>query len=342
EELMPHFEYLYQAHRNKDMQFANVFAREFKKRIAGGGYSDEDILHTFHVYLERLLVEKLAGKVERYGRKHKNLCFVGGCALNIKWNSALRETGLFSDVWVPPFPNDSGSAIGAACCEMIHATGRNALDWNVYSGPPVMASAHADGWSARPASLAELARLLHRENEPVVFLHGNAELGPRALGNRSILAAATEPAAKQVLNQIKKREDYRPVAPICLEAFAPQLFAPGSRDPYMLFDHAVRPEWLGRIPAVCHLDGTARLQTVSAADNPVMHELLTEYRKLSGIPLLCNTSANYKGKGFFPDVASAIAWNEVNYVWSNYVLYEKQDKIVFEDLKYTPTTLNAC
>ena len=135
---------------------------------------------------------------------------------------------------------------------------------------------------------------------------------------------------KKVLNGIKNREDYRPVAPICLEEDAKDIFEPGSRDPYMLFDHKVRPEWKERIPAICHLDGTARLQTVNEMENPVIFSLLTEYKKLSGIPLLCNTSANLNGKGFFPDIASAVQWDQVNYVWSGGAIYEKVKKTVIE------------
>lgn len=88
----------------------------------------------------------------------------------------------------------------------------------------------------------------------------------------------------------------------------------------MLFDHSVRPEWKDRIPAVVHLDGSARLQTVDA-DNPTMHRLLTAYERLTGVPVLCNTSANFKGSGFFPDAASAMRWGQARYVWSEGVLH---------------------
>jgi len=118
-----------------------------------------------------------------------------------------------------------------------------------------------------------------------------------------------------------------PVAPVCLEQDAPGIFDPGSPDPYMLFDHAIREEWKNKVPAIAHKDNTARLQTVSESNNATLYELLTAYKKISGIPLLCNTSANYKGCGFFPDVFNATRWNKVNYVWADNVLYEKQEKI---------------
>jgi carbamoyltransferase len=324
-ELFKYFDEIYTEHYKSPMGFANVFANEFKKRIEGKGYTDEDILSSFHVYLEELIINKLQKKIIRFDKKCGNLCFSGGCALNIKWNSAIRNSGLFKEVYVPPFPNDSGSAIGVACCLMLNKTQNSFLDWNVYGGPEIIINEPAEGWSAKSCSIEELAKLLHDTSVPVVFLNGNAELGPRALGNRSILAAAVSPEMKKILNEVKKREYYRPISPICLDERAKEIFEPGIKDPYMLFDHNVKKSWLDRIPAVCHLDGTARLQTVSHDQNPLIAELLENYEKLSGIPLLCNTSANNKGCGFFPDVFSATSWNEINYVWCSNTLYQKNN-----------------
>ena len=178
--------------------------------------------------------------------------------------------------------------------------------------------------------MGEFAELIHRSNEPVLFLDGKAELGPRALGNRSILAAPIRGTMKDTLNRVKGREGYRPVAPVCLESHAPDIFDPGSPDPFMLYDHRVRPPWKDRIPAIQHLDGTARLQTVNADEHPLIFELLTAYHAVSGVPLLCNTSANFQGKGFFPDLQSAGQWGEVNYVWSAGRLFSRQEKVVLE------------
>lgn len=183
------------------------------------------------------------------------------------------------------------------------------------------------GWSQSPCSLKELAFLLHVSNEPVVFLNDAAELGPRALGNRSIIAQATSEKMKDLLNRVKRREPFRPVAPLCLEEDAPGIFDPGCQDPYMLFDHKVREEWKAALPAICHIDGTARLQTVNRMNNSVVFDLLQEYKKMSGFPLLCNTSANFNGSGFFPDVYSATRWGQLNYVWSNNLLFTKEVKV---------------
>lgn len=328
-ELFSFFDQVYEQCYDKPMGFANVLANKFKQMIAGQRYRDEDIMRSFHTYLEELLRKKLEKKIRRFDRGCANLCMAGGCALNIKWNSAIRNMSLLNEVYVPPFPNDAGSAIGMACAEMAALTGTWALQWNVYSGPAVGKRSSAQLWQEKACSVEMLARLLYETKEPVVFLNGRAELGPRALGNRSILADPGSAMMKDLLNVIKDRESYRPVSPICLEESAPAIFEPGTRDPFMLFDHIVKVAWLERIPAVCHLDGTARLQTINGQENAVMAALLKAYEKLSGIPLLCNTSANYKGRGFFPDVSSAAEWNQVNYIWCDHILYSRLDKIRF-------------
>ena len=303
----------------------HAFFEAVRERTDALGVSDEDVLASVHEFFQELLLERIAAKVSaRPGTGPWNLCFAGGCALNIKWNSALRSLPIFDDVWVPPFPNDSGSAIGAAVLGRVQHAGLVALDWNPRLGPrlgPV--GLVSDEWSSTACGPAELARILHETDEPVVVLDGRAELGPRALGGRSILAAATGKDMKDRLNELKGREGYRPIAPICLEEEAPAIFEPGTPDPHMLFEHLVRPDWVTRIPAVIHLDGTARLQTIGGADNPFLHQVLSEYHQLSGVPVLCNTSANWHGRGFFPDVASAMAWGLVPRIWSDGVLYQR-------------------
>jgi len=328
-ELFAIFDDIYLNHYDKPMGFANIFANKFKKEIKDKNYKDEDVLFSFHVYIEELLIKKLKKKIDRYGNKSRNLCFAGGCALNIKWNSAIRNSGLFNQVYIPPFPNDSGSAIGAACCGMKEYSENCFLDWTVYGGCEVVKNSPRKGWASSQCSIKRLAEIIHGKNEPIVLLNGRAELGPRALGNRSIVAPASSPKMKSILNRIKKREYYRPISPICLERKAKKIFDPGLKDPFMLFDHKVRMAWKDRIPAVIHLDGTARLQTVAPDENTVIGNVLHEYEKLSGIPLLCNTSANYQGAGFFPDIYSATKWGKVNYVWCDNILYEKKIKNIF-------------
>lgn len=305
-------------------RFVHAFYRDVADRISGLRIADQDILASVHQFLEDLLIERLTARVLAWkGAGPWNLCFAGGCALNIKWNSALRAQPMFTGVWVPPFPNDSGSAIGGAALRLMEHRGAVPLTWDVRLGPAVAPSAIPDGWNSERCTPAGLAWILHATGEPVVVLNGRAELGPRALGGRSIIAPAVDAAMKDRLNAAKDREAYRPVAPICLEEHAEEIFDPGTPDPYMLFEHVIRPPWVSRIPAVRHLDGTARLQTVSAAEDPTLAEVLREYYRLSGIPVLCNTSANFNGRGFFPDVASAMRWGRVETIWSAGTLYRR-------------------
>ncbi len=179
-------------------------------------------------------------------------------------------------------------------------------------------------WTGEPCSVKDLAVFLHtRPLKPIVFLTGRAEIGPRALGHRSIIMNPGNLRAQEILNTIKKRELWRPVAPIALEDDATLMFSPGTSDPYMLFDHAVLTAARSKIPACVHIDGTARLQTVGKDGCPIMRELLQEFKQLSGLGVLCNTSANLNGSGFFPDVASAIAWNKVDRIWGEGILYRR-------------------
>lgn len=282
--------------------------------------SEQDFLASLHDFLERQLVAGIKNAMP----KGQRLCFAGGCALNIKWNSALRESGHFAEVWIPPFPNDSGSAIGAAAAAAFTRNKVRKLAWTVYSGPNVIESGEPfKGWREELCPSQKLAALL-ADGKMVVCLHSRSEIGPRALGHRSLLMSAAERKNADALNAVKGREAWRPVAPIALEEDAAKMFSPGTPDPYMLYDHSVKPEFESIIPAVVHMDKTARLQTVNSEISPFMNVILSEYKKLTGVGVLCNTSANFNGSGFFPDVASAIEWGKCAYVYCNNTLYIKE------------------
>lgn len=277
--------------------------------------SDKDVLRTLHEFLETLLAEKTF----ELALPELPLVFVGGSALNIKWNSALRM--YFPNMFVPPCADDSGSAIGAAALFRAMMGGSWHLDWNVYAGPRLLASRAREDWQRMDCSVFNLANELHvRPDEPIVVLYGRAEIGPRALGHRSILMNPRGRHAQRRLNEIKGREGFRPVAPMCLEEYAPDYFEPGTYDPYMLFDHkTIGPT--GDLREVTHTDGSARLQTVGIHSSAFLFELLSEFYERSGCPVLINTSANRNGAGFFPDVRSAMEWGHVKKIWADGVLY---------------------
>jgi carbamoyltransferase len=251
-----------------------------------------------------------------------NLCVAGGAGLNVRWNSKLRAADIVSEVWVPPFPNDSGMAIGAVIARLWDHHGASPIDWRFDLGPHLGRGPKSLGWSNRLASPEDLGHLIHQTKTPIVVLDGRAELGPRALGKRSIFAPATSDA-RELLNCMKGREWYRPVAPICLEDQAARVFDPGIPDPYMLFNHVVRDSWRDIVPGVVHVDGTARLQTVSAEEGGTVWQILNSYYEASGVPVLCNTSANRPGRGFFSSVESALDWGRTRFVWAEGTLYER-------------------
>ncbi|WP_431045390.1 carbamoyltransferase C-terminal domain-containing protein [Streptomyces sp. P1-3] len=220
----------------------------------------------------------------------------GGCGLNCDWNSMWAELGHFSSVFVPPVANDSGSAIGTAIDALAHLTGDPHLDWNVYSGLEFVHDAQpsAARWQRSRLDHAELARDLG-EGAVVAWVQGRWEIGPRALGHRSLLAEPFQESTRDRLNTIKARESYRPIAPCCRVEDTDTLFHGGFEDPYMLYFRKVRSDSLR---AVTHVDGSARVQTVSPDTNAPLHGLLTAFADRHGAGVLCNTSLNFNGHGF--------------------------------------------
>lgn len=300
----------------------HALATEIAEGARKQAIKSADALRTWQQLVGDLLEDAIAGCVAENDLEDVPVIVTGGCALNIGWNSRLRDSERLGQVWAPPFPNDSGSALGTACAEMMRQQANWSIDWDVYSGPPLVSDPMPAGWSKSVADPRTVAKLLH-DGAIVMILDGKAELGPRALGHRSIVAAATTEAVRDRLNEIKRREWYRPVAPICLEDRASEVFDPGGCDPYMLFQHRVRDAWRHKIPAVTHVDGTARLQTIRRDQDSMLFELLESYAAISGIPVLCNTSANLPGKGFFPSLAAGLSWGGVDYAWSEGYLYHR-------------------
>lgn len=284
-----------------------------------------DLLLNTHCFL----IDELLSDLTKLLHPETPLVFTGGSALNIKWNSRLRST--FPNFYVPPFPNDSGSAIGAAISARAaeaHGGRFFKAEWSVYCGPRVeIGSAWKEGWERGPGDAKTVARLLaDRPTEIVAALIDRAEVGPRALGHRSLLCAATEPTNKARLNHLKRREHFRPVAPICLEGTQDSLFSPGGRDPFMLYDHQLLPKARRMFPAISHTDNSARLQTLGPEDCAIVYEMLREYERATGCGVLCNTSANFNGSGFFSDFASAARLECLNWIWDGVYLYRRKEQ----------------
>lgn len=219
----------------------------------------------------------------------------GGCGLNCDWNSDWRATGLFGDVFVPPCANDSGSAIGTAADAQFALTGKVKLEWSVYAGEDfIIDDTEPKGFVPERRDDAEIARRL-ADGAVFAWVQGRYEIGPRALGNRSLLAAPFTAETHARLNAIKRREGFRPIAPIMMEEELDRLFHNHGTSPHMLYFQRVKTDAL---KAVTHVDGTARVQTVSRVQNSRIYDLLSAFKRLTGYGVLCNTSLNFNGKGF--------------------------------------------
>ena len=234
------------------------------------------------------------------------LLIAGGCGLNCDWNTKWTETNLFSEVFVPPVANDSGSAIGTAIDAQFYFTGNPKIDWNVYSGLEFIADDAIDAsiFDEHETNYAMIADML-ASNLIIGWVNGKYEIGPRALGNRSILASPFRDSTRVRLNEIKQREQFRPIAPVCLEEDAARWFGCDHPSPFMLYTQLVSTDALA---AVTHVNGTARIQTVSSATNNHLHELLKAFKARTGYGVLCNTSLNFKGKGFINSIADLSAY----------------------------------
>lgn len=250
------------------------------------------------------------------------LIISGGCGLNCDWNSKWKESGLFTKVFVPPVANDSGSAIGTAIDAQFHYTGDPKINWDVYSGLCFDMAWPFDmmQYDINKADDEIIADML--ANDLILaWVNGKYEIGPRALGNRSILAAPFRESTRTRLNEIKQREQFRPIAPVCLEEDAARWFGCERPSPYMLYTHRARTDALA---AVTHVNKTARIQTVSPETNRSLYNLLLAFKVCTGFGVLCNTSLNFNGRGFI---------NKIDDL-SSYIIKHNLDGFVVEGRSY--------
>ncbi len=247
----------------------------------------------FHVF-------RLLGHLHRTTGS-RNLCFAGGVAYNSVANGLIRRQTPFRDVFIQPAAGDSGTALGVACYIWNTLLGRprSYVMEHAYLGPEfssaeIEAALRAFGASyTRCDDVAGAAADLLAAGKIVGWFQGRMEFGPRALGNRSILADPRQPEIKDVLNlRIKHRESFRPFAPAVLEEYLDEYFEDASPSPFMLMVFKVRPEKRPSVPATEHVDHTGRVQSVSKNVNPQFWALIEAFRRRTGIPLLLNTSFN--------------------------------------------------
>ncbi|MFC0105331.1 carbamoyltransferase family protein [Kibdelosporangium aridum] len=284
-----------------------------KRRSADGEMTQEhaELAASVQVRVEEVLLDLVRWLHERTGQRW--LTMAGGVALNCVANTRIFAEGPFEDVWVQPAAGDAGTALGAA----LHVVAE--------ANEPAVAMPGADlgrEWTdeeirgyldrakirySEPDDVAvEVAKAL-ADDQVVAWFQGRSEYGPRALGRRSLLANPGFAENLQRLNEVKGREQFRPIAPMVLADRAAEMFDRGPiPSPYMLFVHDVRPEWKDRIPAVVHVDGTARAQTVDPAREPLVARVLAEFDRLTGLPVVVNTSLNTAGRPMVDDPRDAL------------------------------------
>jgi carbamoyltransferase len=284
-----------------------------KARAADEPWNDDhaDLAASVQQLLEEILLDLVAQLRGRTGGEYLSLA--GGVALNCVANTRLYAESGYRDVWVQPAAGDSGTALGGA----LHVA---RTDGEVTA--PMPGADLGRGWSDDELEAAlitarvpytkcddiadEVAAALS-DNAVVAWFQGRSEYGPRALGNRSLLAHPGHAANLERLNDVKGREQFRPVAPMVRAERAADIFSRGPLpSPYMLFVHDVAPQWRERIPAVVHVDGTARVQTVDADDDPLVARMLAAFEGRTGLPVVINTSLNTAGRPMVDDPRDAL------------------------------------
>jgi carbamoyltransferase len=302
---------------SRDRHYAPVLTDHIgiKPRAAHEAVTEahQDLAASVQQSLEMALINLLSPLVRQYGTR--DFCFAGGVALNCTANSrVVRELGIRS--WIHPAAGDAGGAMGAALQSAMR--GREEAQTRRYPFTPYLglhypqavakASLSVSGTRFRQCATiaADIAERLS-EGKVVAIVHGRDEWGPRALGGRSILADPRRAEMRDRLNaKIKFREEFRPFAPVVKkEAYGTWFETLGMQEsPYMLYTHkALRPELTA---AVTHVDGTSRVQTVSAAQNPYLYRILDAFDQRTGVPVLINTSFNLRGEPIVSSPSDAL------------------------------------
>jgi carbamoyltransferase len=284
--------------------FKQKFATTFgPPRMPGEPLTDRhrDLAFALQAVTEEIVLHLVRGLLKKHATR--NLCLSGGVALNCVANARILEQTDVQRLWVPPCASDTGAPLGSALWHYHQTLGhprgfelKHALYGRAYRDEEIVRALQDAGLSYRRMSEDQLLRRTAQDladGRIVGWFQGRFEVGPRALGNRSILADPRRPDMRDVLNaKVKKREPFRPFAPAVLLERAGEFFEIDQPDPFMTLAPRVRAENRDRIPAAVHVDGTGRIQTVEWSTNPRYHALIEEFGRLTGVPVLLNTSFN--------------------------------------------------
>jgi carbamoyltransferase len=270
-----------------------------------------DLASSVQKRLEEVLLDLAGWLHDQTGGRA--LTLAGGVALNCVANTRIFDEGPYGDVWVQPAAGDSGTALGGAL-HVAQAEGDLVAPMPGADLGRGWSDADIEAWLTtarlpfeRPDDVAEAVAQCLADNGVVAWFQGRSEYGPRALGHRSLLAHPGHEKNLERLNDVKGREQFRPVAPMVLAERAREIFSRGPMpSPYMLFVHDVERSWRDRIPAVVHVDGTARVQTVDPDDEPLVARMLEGFEARTGIPVVINTSLNTAGRPMVDDPRDAL------------------------------------
>ncbi|MDQ3643606.1 MAG: carbamoyltransferase, partial [Actinomycetota bacterium] len=301
------------AHGDGTFSIGPVEWDTFVKRVreeSDRGQEHANLAASVQIRLQEVLTDLVSWLHGATGERH--LTMAGGVALNCVANSVLAERSPFDDVWVQPAAGDAGTALGAAM-HVAHELGDRVTamksaalgpEWNEDGLEARLRRARVS--YTRPADIAESVAEVLAADGVVAWFQGRSEFGPRALGHRSLLANPGHSDNLTRLNDIKGREQFRPVAPMVLSERASAIFEGPLPSPYMLFTHRVRAGWAERIPAVVHVDGTARIQTVDRCAEPLVAAMLEAFERRTGTPVVINTSLNTAGRPMVDDPRDAL------------------------------------
>lgn len=288
------------------------FSRYAPRRTEDGEFvgAHADLAASVQTRLEEVLLELARWLHARTGARY--LTMAGGVALNCVANARIAREGPFEDVWVQPAAGDAGTSLGAAMFAAEKhgdrttpmTTAALGREWSDEEIARRLDVAHVE--YERPGDIAAAVAQILAHDGVVGWFQGRSEFGPRALGHRSLLANPKYPQNLERLNNIKGREQFRPVAPMVLEERAAEIFEGHLPSPYMLFTHSVRPQWRDAVAAAVHVDGSARVQTVNAEQEPLVARMLREFDRLTGLPVTINTSFNTAGRPMVDDPRDAL------------------------------------
>jgi len=292
----------------------NGFCRPFKKKFSetfGPARQRHEPITDHHrdlaFALQDTIEEAILHIVRELCRRYpsRNLCISGGVALNCVANARILRDTDYESVWVPPCASDTGAPLGSALWHYHQTLGqprrftmRHPFYGKAYGDTEITAALQQAGLQYKRMTEADLLKQVARDlaqGKIVGWFQGRFEMGPRALGNRSILADARDAAMKDRINaRVKHRESFRPFAPAVLVERLTEFFEFEQPDPFMTMAPKVRPDKAPLIPAAVHVDGTARIQTVDRAASPRFYGVIEEFAKLTGIPVILNTSFNHQ------------------------------------------------